>query len=352
MNLSTCSCKKPVEKGVDDRPAFGYKGGTFANDEIFKARCENSPLTMDCALPGTCLNNCTFCGFLSVNKNDKLKPREIFRVFDEFAALGGKSVKILGEGEPMLRRDILSLLKHIISLGMTPVLFTCGDVLGSDDLCQTVHHRSCDELVQDLYDMGVTVMLKYEKKHEDDIVQRKGYSVLREKALQPLLSLGFNKHYPSRLGFAMVLLKQNYKDIPSIFEYALVNNIYPLVCPLMPIGKMADACRRQEFSPSPSEIALLSDKLISLREQKGIGSYERGDFPGGRPCDIARAGMYLDDVGNIKVCEADRTVGNIRNLSMEKLWEQCSCVKDQKYKKSRWKGLCFPKRHEGVIKCV
>jgi MoaA/NifB/PqqE/SkfB family radical SAM enzyme len=329
-----------------ERISFGYKGGTFSKDEILEAHRKNTPLTMDCAIPCGCLNNCVYCGFLGVNKKDKLKQDEIIRVFEEFAKLGGKSIKILGEGEPLLRKDILFLVSYIHNLGMTPVIFTCGDVLGSETLAQEIHRRSCNEIAQELYENGVTVMLKYE---DDDVVQREGYSILRNKALELLLSWGFNREYPSRLGFAIVLLKETYNKIPSIFEFALENNIYPLICPLMPIGKMKTPEARAKYSPIPSEITQLKQRLVQLRESKGIKLSEDSDFPGGLPCDISRAGMYMDDVGNIKICEADEMIGNIRNSSLAELWQKCSEIKDRKYGDLRWLGLCFPKRKEGII---
>ncbi|MCJ7587392.1 MAG: radical SAM protein [Candidatus Aminicenantes bacterium] len=325
---------------------FGYNGGTFPKDEILEARRKNTPLTMDCALPGRCLNNCTYCGFLYVNKKGKLRQQEVLRVFEEFAALGGKSIKILGEGEPMLRKDILFLLATIRKLGMIPILFTCGDTLGSEELAQKAHRLSCDEIVQKLYDIGVTVMIKYEK---DEVVQRKGYSILRDRALERLLSCGFNKHFPSRLGFAIVLLKETYDEVPSVFDFALDHNIYPLVCPLMPLGKMKNPIARANYSPKPCEIQSLTQKLIELRERKGIRLSEPSDFPGGLPCDISRTGMYMDDIGNVKVCEADETVGNVRDFSLAELWRACSETKNKKYGELRWAGLCFPKRNEGIV---
>lgn len=328
---------------------FGYKGGTFAKREILEVQRNNTPLTMDCALPGHCLNNCIYCGFAYVNKRGKLSQREILRVFKEFADLGGKSIKILGEGEPLLSKDMLFLLAKIHSLGMTPVLFTCGDVLGSEKLAQKIHNRSCDEIVQELYERGATVMLKYEKPNEDDIVQRKGYSSLRDSALERLLSFGFNKYYPSRLGFSIVLTNRNYNNVISVFSFAIDNNIYPLVCPLMPIGKMKDVAERNKFSPEPCEIACLSKNLVALREQNGIKFSEPSDFPGGLPCDISRAGMYMDDIGNVKVCEADETVGKVRERPLADLWGRVSRIKNAKYGKQRWRGLCFPKRTHGII---
>ena len=328
---------------------FGYSGGTFNKVEIQNARSKNIPLTMDCALPGTCLNNCTYCGFLNVNKKEKLQPKEIIRIFEEFKELGGKSIKILGEGEPLLRNDIFILLENINDLGLIPVPFTCGDILGSEELAWKIHKRSCDEITEILYDIGATIILKYEKKKQDHIVQRKGYSDLRNQALKRLIHYGFNKHNPTRLGLAIVVLKENYNEIPFIFEFALNNNIYPLVCPLMPIGKMKESEVRNNFSPKPYDIFQLSKKLIKIREQKGIKFLDASDFPGGLPCDISRAGMYMDDIGNIKICESDDIVGNVRDLSLSELWRLCSEMKNRKYKEFRWKGLCFPKRNNRII---
>ncbi len=332
------------------RTTFGYQGGTFTHDEILEARQNDTPLTMDCALPGPCLNDCTYCGFLYVNKHNKLRQEEIPRVFQEFAELGGKSIKILGEGEPLLRKDMLLILRSIHEMGMIPILFTCGDVLGSEELAQQFHNRSCDEIVKELFETHVTVMLKYEKKNQDDTVQREGYSLLRGKALERLLSLDFNKEYPSRSGFAIVLTKDNYEEVPSVFDFAVQNNIYPLVCPLMPIGKMKDTARRINYSPSPCEIASLTRRLVTLRESSGIHFPAASAFLGGLPCDISRAGMYMDDVGNLKVCEADETVGNVRDFSLKEVWQTCSAIKSRKYGEARWEGLCFPKINEGIMK--
>lgn len=328
---------------------YGYVGGTFSDEEIAEARERNIPLTLDCALPGPCLNDCTYCGFLYVNDGNKLHQHEILRVFKEFADLGGKSIKILGEGEPLLRKDIFFLLRRIRELNMIPVLFTCGDVLGSEDLAQQIHSRSCKELVLDLYESGVTIMLKYEKKAQDDIVQRRGYSILREIALEHLLNFKFNTEFPTRLGFSIVLTKENYHEVSDVFSFALHNDIYPLVCPLMPIGKMKCHEYLRQHSPDARKIAELSERLSKLCREQGIYNCVSISFPGGLPCDISRVGLYMDDVGDIKVCEADDSIGSIKDCSLFTLWQKCSGVKNKKYGDMRWKGFCFPKLSEGIL---
>ena len=57
----------------------------------------------------------------------------------------------------------------------------------------------------------------------------------------------------------------------------------------------------------------------------------------------------MDDVGNVKLCESDEIAGNVRHSSLKVLWQMCNALKDIKYGESRWRGLCFPKRNEGII---
>ena len=49
--------------------------------------------------------------------------------------------------------------------------------------------------------------------------------------MKRLLEAGFNKFSPSHLGFGIVVLKENYDEIPKAYEMALDKNIYPLLCP-------------------------------------------------------------------------------------------------------------------------
>lgn len=328
---------------------FGYNGGTFSEDDVKSAIEKGAPLTLDLAIPGECLNRCVFCGYYNVNSEGKLDQNEILSIINQFADLGGKSIKVLGEGEPLLRKDIIFLLKAIADKGIIPVLFTCGDVIGDDDLSQKIHGIEGHELANTIYNIGCTVVLKFEAKNEDAIVQRKGFSDRRNRALQILMQAGFNKHYPSRIGFGTVLLKHNYDIIPEIYRYALENNIYPLICPLMPVGKSKEKETIEILSPSKSDISRLKHCLLEIRENFGILSTIESDFPGGLPCDISRAGFYVDDVGNTFICESDDYVGNLRNTDLHSLWSVINHNKNSKYSYCRAKGLCFPKRANGIL---
>lgn len=348
---------KPVNKLLsglttpyyDEEHPFGYHGGTFSAEALERARKLNVPLTLDLAIPGKCLNNCVFCGYYEVNTTGKLIPEEIFSIFRQFNDLGGESIKILGEGESLLRKDILDLIEDIHKLGLIPVLFTCGDVIGDDNLAEKIHGVTGHEIASRLKQNDCTVVLKYENKYQDDVVQRRGFSILRNRALDILLKLEFNSSFPSRLGFGTVLLQSNINEIPEIFRYALENNIYPLICPLMPIGKTREKEYRERLAPSQQKTWDLRKQLCAIRKLYGIDNSAVSDFPGGLPCDVARAGFYIDDAGNCFLCESDDLIGNIRDEKLKVLWGRISSRKNEKYRKARSKGLCFPKRKCNII---
>ena len=304
---------------------------------------------MDFSIPGKCLNRCSYCGYYEVNSEGKLSQEEILEVISQFAALGGRSIKIVGEGEPLLRPDICMIISAIRSHRLTPVLFTCGDVLADERLCELVHGRPCLDLSQYLFDIGCTIVLKFESWQQDEIVGRSGYSDLRNQALDKLLSLGFNKFYPSRLGFGTVLLKENFDQIKDVYIYTLKNNIYPLICPLMPIGRSKSKNWRDKIAPTQAEVRVLKQELIAIRGEHCSVAYPESDFPGGRPCDIARCGMYMDDTGTCHICESDFSVGNIRFEPLQLLWKRVDLHKDRLYGSSRRRGLCHPKRRSGII---
>ncbi len=328
---------------------FGYDGGTFSKEELDFARKNNIPLTLDIAIPCECLNNCIFCGYRNTQTGEGLTLKEILNIIDQFKELGGKSIKILGEGEPLLRKDILKIFEYVYKNGIKSVLFTCGDVIGDERLARKIHGMDGREIVSKLSEFNITVMLKYDKKNQDEISQKKGYSKLRNRALRLLKEAGLNKFYPSHLGFGIVVVKKNYEEILQNYEMAIKENIYPLLCPLMPIGKVKDKEWRNKIGITSHQMIELASKLYIIAYKHGIGFVEPADFPGGKPCDISRAGFYIGDTGDIYLCESEEKVGNIRKDKLKDAWKRISEIKNKKYKDCRWKGICFAKRCLGII---
>ncbi len=332
---------------------FGYNGGTFSSVGVKEAIKNGTPVTLDMSVISGCLNNCFFCGYRALNEKGALKQNEIFDVIHQFGDVGGRSIKFVGEGEPLLRKDMLEILKKIKECGMIPVVFTCGDVLGNDALAYEFHHSSGMELVGRLSDAGATVMLKYDARNQDEISGRKGYSEMRENALERLIAAGFNLFSPTHLGFGSVVLRMNYKELPEIFGNALGKNIYPLFCALMPIGKTKEKEKRDEIGITAKQMTELSARLHSIAWEYGIPFKGAADFLGGLPCDMARGGFFINEKGGIKLCEPEEEIGNVRWLNLNDAWFVVTYLKDRKYNGergcSRDSGRCYKKRELGII---
>ncbi len=328
---------------------FGYEGGTFSKEELDEAKQKGTPLTLDMAIPGDCLNDCIFCGYKGTQIGDGLSLEEIKKIIADFSDLGGKSIKILGEGEPLLRTDIFDIFDYMHQKNLQSVLFTCGDVIGNDNLAKKFHKISGEEIATKLNESNTTIMLKFEAKNQDEIVQRKGYSQERDFALERLINKGLNQHHPTHLGLGIVVLSLNYEEISENYEWAVQNNVYPLLCPLMPIGKASNPEYRKEIGISQEQIVDLSAKLYKIAIKNGIKIETPADFPGGLPCDIARAGFYIGDTGDIYVCESEEKVGNIRNTNLTDSWNIIKDLKNKKYGNNRWNGFCYQKRKVGIL---
>ncbi|MFH1225334.1 MAG: radical SAM protein [Candidatus Diapherotrites archaeon] len=328
---------------------FGCDGLTFDKELTLEYVNNGLVLPVDFALPGKCLNSCVYCGYYQVNTEGKLKTDEIKNIIGQLSELKAKSLRIVGEGEPFLRKDILELLEYAHSRGIKSVVFSCGDVLGNDELAKKIHGISGEQIIGKLKELGVTIILKYEKEFQDDISGRQGYSAMRNTALARLIKAGFNRESPTRLAFGTVMTRYNKEYIPKVYEFALRQNIFPLLCPLMPIGKMRDKKERDKVKLNAEEVNEIAVELHKINHRFGIPYRGPSDFPGTIPCFIAKFGMYLTDVGDIYPCVAEEKIGNTREMQLKDAWEML-----KEYKKSHWpemrsRGQCYMKRKMGII---
>ena len=88
---------------------FGCHGLTFDGDTTKSHAKSMLPLAADFALPCSCLNKCSYCGYYLTQEGIKLSNEEIDDIIEQLAALEIKSIRIVGEGEPFLRNDILKI---------------------------------------------------------------------------------------------------------------------------------------------------------------------------------------------------------------------------------------------------
>ncbi|GEM_PF-3259581 len=353
-----------------DALTYAYNSRPLDDHEIAEARFLSVPIDMDISIPSGCLNNCDYCGYRD-RPGRELSQEQIFSLIDEFAGMGGKSIRIVGEGEPLLRTDLLKILERMNEMGLVPVVFTCGDVLGSDELARKIHGMSAWNLVKRLLELNTTIMLKYDSLSEaDKITKREGYTKMRDNALEKLLLAGFTKFNPTHLGFGVVVTSRNIIELPKIYDFALKNNIYFLGCYLMPIGRAEKEEKRFLIQPSAVAVKEVSASLYKIAYDYGVRElfdvklvppstqfplgFEMtfngpNDFAGARKCAIATSGLFVDCTGDIKLCEALPAIGRFPEKRLAAAWKEAALLNDEKYGACRSTGKCQMKRETGIL---
>lgn len=218
-----------------------------------------------------CNLRCVYCmsedGVENISHKEILSYDEIIRICKCVANLGIKKVKITG-GEPLVRRDIIKLIKDIKSLsGIEEVTITTNGVL-------------LYENAEELYEAGIdAVNISLDTLDKDkflSITRRDKFEDVY-KSIDKLIGLGV------RVKINCLTIKEyNLDEITKIASYAKYNNIDVRFIELMPIGY------GKNFTGISNEVilGLLEDEYGSFKkvsEKRGNGPavyYKNDKFKG------------------------------------------------------------------------
>lgn len=317
-------------------------GWIFTEAEMNEARRGDRLLNPSIDLSNPCNLNCPYC-FVEEKKSqrkirfsDELSLQETLTIIHDFASAGAMTVNIVGAGEPTIDPDFKKIISEIDKQHMTPVVFTNG-----------IRLTDRPELIDFLYESNATVVIKYNSSvpHIQDLVAgRKGYSRLRDSAIESLINSGFLGYSPTRLAFDIIAFQGVLNEIPDIVHYCRRNNIFPIVADFIPTGRTVNGNFNDVASlgtleledkkkvvallapPTEMERALLYEQLreIDLNEFH-IVHHSNPAYYSGAPCNQI-LGVYVDIHGNIWPCVARShytsaslesvSLGNIRSGMM------------------------------------
>ena len=222
-----------------------------------------------------CNLRCVYCmsedGVENISHKEILSYDEIIRICKCVANLGIKKVKITG-GEPLVRRDIIKLIKDIKSLsGIEEVTITTNGVL-------------LYENAEELYEAGIdAVNISLDTLDKDkflSITRRDKFEDVY-KSIDKLIGLGV------RVKINCLTIKEyNLDEITKIASYAKYNNIDVRFIELMPIGY------GKNFTGISNEVilGLLEDEYGSFKkvsEKRGNGPavyYKNDKFKSQNSC--------------------------------------------------------------------
>jgi MoaA/NifB/PqqE/SkfB family radical SAM enzyme len=332
--------------------------GFFTKEELEENK--GKLLTLDIDFGRYCSLNCPYCFRKSnvvddFSKTGDLAYDELISVIDDARKLGLRSVKICGAGEPTQNKYFYRFVNDMTERGVGVAVFTKGQVLGSDEETKKFYSQhginSAKELCEKLRELKVSVMLAFQsfddKLQEKMVGDIKGYTGVRNNALENLVEAGFTDSNPTRLALCSnPITKTNYKEIYDIYVYARERNIYPVSAVLMTSGKQLDNQFLNENDITDKEKIELFTKIYDYNLKNGIQTIEQLEeegisvLPGIHPCSQIACGLYVTAKGIVVGCPGfTEKEGNVKKEKLEEIWKRSRNFK----RKGTFNCRCPPK---------
>jgi len=336
-------------------------------------------LTLDIDFGKKCSLNCPHCfrknnlmNKYSHNSNNMeckdLSFSELKKQLYEAKALGLRSVKFLGKGEPFECENLIELLEYLNELNVIPLIFTKGHVIGDDVLAQRYFYNyginNGKQLAQKMLELNTSILLgfnSFDKEVQNRMVgdvgeifcNGKTYYDVKNRALEILVDEGFNQSNPTRLCLATnPATNDNIHGIFDIYKWGRDRNMYVIVTPSMISGRARRHFYWKNITPPVEKLVELYTRIYIYNIEIGIQSLEQvkregiSGYAGGHPCNQISTGMYLTINGKVFRCPGDEVTyfGNVRKNSIKEIWE-----KSENYGRSgQFNCKCPPKWEKSI----
>jgi len=303
-------------------------GLEFSQEEIAAARARNGLLSMELELSRLCNLRCVYCYAASgVPLANELTLSEIHSAIDQAATLGARKIIILGGGEPLLYKDLFSVIDYIQSQGLTADLFTNGMLITPEKAIA-------------LYERKVAVVIKQNSRNpeiQDLLAGQPGAFAAIAKGLANLKAAG----YPDAdhtLGIETIICRQNYDELVDLWIWARQQGIIPYVEMMTLQGR---ATENPELEVPMIEIKALFERLAYIDAEQFGNNWTPHPPLAASQCARHEYSCTVTAVGDVQPCPGvSVTAGNIRENSLAEILQHSKPIQELRNIRKMIKGRC------------
>jgi len=263
-----------------------------------------------------CNSRCNWCNSWKLDSPNELELEEIDKMFSNLYNFGIRMIYLSG-GEPLLRKDILSIVDTLSKKGFEIILTTNGILLNEKNVRKLIKYKnlhmnvSLDTLDKDLYKKirGVDAL---------DLVLKNLKSL---KRMYP--------DYPLRV--TMTVSKINYKEVDKIIEFCKENKIYFSANPYFWGGTYREGEDIFAYPNEREEMKEIFTKLSkSVKKEKYISGFsfvyqEVNNWINGEYktlCDAGTRFLWVGPTGDVAACQDLKPFANLRKDDLKQKWKE------------------------------
>lgn len=249
----------------------------------------------------SCNLNCIHCKTTKKYSGYQPSLNLIIKRLEKLAEGGCNYIKITG-GEPFIRKDIWKILDKIEELNMSSAFSTNGTILSEYGVKMLKKYPKM---------RGISISMGGATEAINDSVRGKG---VYKKIMD---TVNWCKKYKIQISLCMILLKQNYRELPKFIDLCSKLNVGLWIITWHPWGRWDKA---SNFILNPRELkwveTLLRDKFKkNLNEMIKLCKTKDGTCDAGRTSPI-----FIDVNGTVHPCLfLYFPVGNIDFMSIEEI---------------------------------
>ncbi|MBD3210587.1 radical SAM protein [Candidatus Micrarchaeota archaeon] len=333
----------PVFRGKFPRGHVNdVKGWNFSKAELMEAAKAGKMLAMDLDMTGrpSCSLACGHCFNpvlrLMQKRGELLADADVRQVVKDAKALGLRTVKIIGPGEPLEEKTLFPFLELLAGLDITPLIFTKGTTLGDERRTKKLFGMKPVQFAERLKSFDVSILFganSFNPELQAEIVGRNRYPGLRNRALELLADAGFNEYMPGEATSLAIIpnpvMKVNIDEMFEVYKWARRRNMYMVAAPTMVSGSCREPEAYRAITPSPEELLDLYVRIniwairnniymLDDLERDGISAYV-----GAKPCQQVGAGPFIRRDGLVLRCPGDDVSiqGRIGEAGLAEIWK-------------------------------
>ncbi len=311
----------------------------FTSEDRASCIREGGLLGIALRVPCRCNLKCRYC--YSSKTADGIGIEQILSFCSQARALGARTCSIVGEGEPLLFRQLKELISSLRLMTMDVILYS--NLIGLSE-----------STIDFLMDHEVTLVFKQnslDEERQDWLCGVKGTYKKIQDQIDVLLKKGYASRLKNRLSVHTVACRQNLDEIPEMWRRWRVGGILPQV---QQLSFFRPEEEYRTLAISPAEAGELFEKLRQVDNTFGYDWIPRPPIaPYG--CSVHYTSCALRPNGDISICGyTNKILGNVLEQPLDEIINSAE-VKKMRERTPAAGSKCFSCTHRlryGCYGCI